>query len=211
LRDYFNLDYLELVVKRSKSLIYISLLKLGYSSFSLEILEYCSPEKCVEREQYYFDLLNPEYNILKTAGSSLGFKHSADSKIFLHLKRLNANLGYRAKRLEHLKRLHADTEYKAKRLKHLKRLHSSQEHKEQIKRLGENNKGRPRTEGSGKPSVPLEVVDLETGIKTIYPSISEAAGAIGITHSSISMVFKRKPGESTILMKKKRYQITKLS
>ena len=210
MRNYFNLDYLESVVKRSKSRINRSLLKLGYCSFSLEILEYCTPEKCIEREQYYLYLLNPEYNILKTAGSSLGFKHSADSKIFLHIKRLNANSGYRAKRLEHLKRLHADPEYIAKRLELLKRLHSSQEHKEQIKRLGEKNKGRPRTEGSGKPSVSIEVIDLETGIKTIYPSISEAAGAIGITHSSISMAFKRKPGESTIFMKKKRYQITKL-
>ena len=117
---------------------------------------------------------------------------------------------HKAKRLEQLKRLHADPEYKAKRLEHLKRLHSSQEHKEQIKRLGENNKGRTKTEGSGKPSVPIEVLDLETGIKTIYPSISEAAGAVGITQSSISMAFKRKPGESSIFMKKKRYQITKL-
>ena len=41
------------------------------------ILEYCEPRKIVEREQYYFNLLNPEYNILKTAFSSINFKHSS--------------------------------------------------------------------------------------------------------------------------------------
>jgi group I intron endonuclease len=64
----------------NKSMIYRSLLKNGYSKFSLEILEYCHAEKCLEREQYYLYLIKPEYNILKKAGSSLGFKHSAETK-----------------------------------------------------------------------------------------------------------------------------------
>jgi group I intron endonuclease len=33
----------------------------------------------LEREQYYIDLLKQKYNILKTAGSSLGFKHSEET------------------------------------------------------------------------------------------------------------------------------------
>jgi hypothetical protein len=32
------------------------------------------------REQYYIDLFKPEYNILPTAGSSLGFKYTEESK-----------------------------------------------------------------------------------------------------------------------------------
>ena len=60
--------------------IYKALLKYGYANFSLEILEYCEPSKCIEREQYYIDLFKPKYNILPTAGSSLGFKHSEESK-----------------------------------------------------------------------------------------------------------------------------------
>jgi group I intron endonuclease len=54
-------------------------LNYGHSNFSLEILEYCEPENAVSREQYYIDLLKPKYNILPTAGSSLGFKHSKES------------------------------------------------------------------------------------------------------------------------------------
>lgn len=35
--------------------------------------------KKILREQFYFDLLKPEYNILEKAGSSLGFKHSEET------------------------------------------------------------------------------------------------------------------------------------
>lgn len=52
------------------------LINSGYSSFSLEIFEYCDKSDLIEREQYYFDQLNPVYNILKIAGSLRGFKHS---------------------------------------------------------------------------------------------------------------------------------------
>jgi group I intron endonuclease len=42
-------------------------------------LEYCTPENTIEREQYYLTSLKPEYNILKVAGSPLGFKHSKET------------------------------------------------------------------------------------------------------------------------------------
>jgi len=37
-------------------------------------------KKIISREQYYLDLLKPKYNILKTAGSSVGFKYSEATK-----------------------------------------------------------------------------------------------------------------------------------
>lgn len=58
-----------------------ALKKYGHSKFRLEILEYCDSLSVIKREQYYLDLLKPEYNVLKTAGSSLGFKHSEESLI----------------------------------------------------------------------------------------------------------------------------------
>lgn len=57
----------------------VTLLKYGFSGFSLEILEYCDKEVLLEREQYYLDNLRPEYNIVKTAGSTLGYKHTEES------------------------------------------------------------------------------------------------------------------------------------
>ena len=56
--------------------IHNALLKYGYSNFTLDILEYCEGVDPVLREQFYFETLKPEYNILQQAGSSLGFKHS---------------------------------------------------------------------------------------------------------------------------------------
>ncbi len=57
-----------------------ALLKYGYSSFSLEILEYCDKNDLIEKEDYYFQLLKPEYNILSKAGSSLGHRHSDETR-----------------------------------------------------------------------------------------------------------------------------------
>jgi hypothetical protein len=90
---YFNLYH---ITNRKDSVICRALLKYGYSKFSLfspappqlvevvegrkEILEYCSPEIVIKREQYYIDLYKPEYNVLKVAGSSLGRKISEAAK-----------------------------------------------------------------------------------------------------------------------------------
>jgi excinuclease UvrABC nuclease subunit len=74
---YFNYKYI--AGYKNKSIIYSSILKNGYKSFNLEILEYCDNKELIEREQYYIDLLNPSYNILKLAGSSLGFKHNSNT------------------------------------------------------------------------------------------------------------------------------------
>lgn len=56
-----------------------ALLKYGFSNFTLEILEYCDKDNVLEREQYYMDLVKPQYNIVETAGSSLGYKHTPES------------------------------------------------------------------------------------------------------------------------------------
>jgi len=56
-----------------------ALLKYGFSNFSLEILEYCGVDLILEREQYYMDILKPEYNIVEKAGSTVGYKHTPES------------------------------------------------------------------------------------------------------------------------------------
>lgn len=80
MRSYFSIRNLKAEIKRSKSAIYRSILKYGYSSFTLEILEYCEPGAVISKEQKYIDQLKPDYNILKIAASSLGFKHSKETK-----------------------------------------------------------------------------------------------------------------------------------
>ena len=74
---YFSLSYL----KSKKNLIICrALIKYGHSNFSLTILEYCDISKLLDREQYYFDKLGPQYNILKIAGCSAGHTLSEETK-----------------------------------------------------------------------------------------------------------------------------------
>ena len=86
-----------LFLENANMVINKALLKYGYSNFKLEILEYCDPENIVDREQHYLDLLKPEYNVLKDAGSSLGFKHSEESlaKVRAQLSKLNFEKGFK--------------------------------------------------------------------------------------------------------------------
>jgi group I intron endonuclease len=85
LSNYFNQSYLN-----GRNSMYISkaLLFHGYSSFSLTIFEFIdisnlplgqAKKLILEFEQFNMDSLEPEYNILKVAGSSLGYKHTEGS------------------------------------------------------------------------------------------------------------------------------------
>lgn len=74
---YFNFSYLK---NRDTLIISRALIKYGYSNFYLTILEYCDISELNQREQHYFDKLNPKYNLLKVAGSSLNHKHSEQTK-----------------------------------------------------------------------------------------------------------------------------------
>jgi group I intron endonuclease len=54
--------------------------KYGEAAFNFEVIEIVEPASCVAREQYWMDLLKPEYNLSPTAGSCLGIKRSEECK-----------------------------------------------------------------------------------------------------------------------------------
>jgi group I intron endonuclease len=54
--------------------------KYGIKDLQFSIIELCPKEKLIEREQYYMDLLKPEFNILPKAGSMLGYKFPIETK-----------------------------------------------------------------------------------------------------------------------------------
>lgn len=74
--NYFNPSYLSRYKKGS--LIYNALLKYDYSNFTLIILEYWKKKNflLLAREQFYLESIKPDYNLLKIAGNSIGYKHS---------------------------------------------------------------------------------------------------------------------------------------
>jgi len=71
---------METKLKTVRSAIYSAILKHGLSLFKLEIIEYCEPEQCIKIEQKFINLLKPEYNILKIAGSSMGIIRSEETR-----------------------------------------------------------------------------------------------------------------------------------
>lgn len=57
-------------------------------NFVFELLEICDKQFLIEREQYYLDLYKPYlrdkgYNILEIAHSSIGFKHTEETKKYI--------------------------------------------------------------------------------------------------------------------------------
>jgi len=81
LSEYFNNNSL---IKNNSMQICRALLKHGPSNFSLTILEYCKPSKCLEREKYYIDR-GSEYNIINdpTLPPMSGRTHSDSTKIIM--------------------------------------------------------------------------------------------------------------------------------
>ena len=59
---------------------------------------------------------------------------------------------------------------------------------------------------AGRIKVNLEVLDLETGIKTVYSSLSEAAESLGVFKGTLSNYFLR----DTSTPFKGRYKISKI-
>lgn len=181
---------MESQIKNNRSFIYRSLLKYGYSGFSLEILEYCPASLVIPREQYYLDLFKPEYNILKIAGSSQGIQHSDETKAKMRVKALTSERvellkthNTNPESIARLKRIHADSEIQAKRLERIRAVRAHQ----------------------------VSVLDTLTNETSFYTSLREAAKAIELSKNSINQAFSRLPeGESSVFVKSKRYQITKL-
>jgi len=79
--QYFNINHL---LSNTSMNICKALLKYGYFNFSLTILEYCSPDKCLIREKHYWDLFKPEYNIAQDPSAPMsGRTHSDATKKIL--------------------------------------------------------------------------------------------------------------------------------
>lgn len=52
--------------------------KYGEEAFTFEILEHCSLDELLVREQWWIDSTSPEYNLSPTAGSCRGVKHTEE-------------------------------------------------------------------------------------------------------------------------------------
>jgi group I intron endonuclease len=180
---YYNVNTL---IKNTNMIINVALIKYGYSSFELVILEYCTAENVISREQYYIDLLKPEYNILKKAYSWKGHHHSMET-IAKFSGESNHFFGKTHKE-EARKKM-----WEAKLNRTL-----SDEVKEKISR---GKSGKFFTEEhkmalslSKKNSKKLSVLNIQTNEETIFHSISQAERSMGFPRGAIGLNLKSKLG-----------------
>lgn len=170
LRQYYSQGFLTKELKKGNSAIYRALLKYGYLSFKLEILEYCEPGNVVTREQYYLDLLEPDYNLLPTAGSPYGYKHTEEAKANMRAAHVGRELS--ELQLEHLAKLKAEN--------------LGRKHREETKaKTKATMLTFWATSGSSSSAQAILVTDSETGETTLHSSATRAAAAIGCNKSTV--------------------------
>lgn len=178
---YYNLNHL---LKQISSLMCRALLKYGYSNFQLKILEYCNPKDVTKREQYYLDLLNPEYNVLKTAGSSLGRKHNLKTKAKISQALLgsnNPNFG--------------------------REISKETRKKMAVAKLGRKLSEKTRAKISAARGIIVKILDLETNQETVFDSIRKAADSINSHKNTILRREKSQLEKGINTPYKKRYMI----
>lgn len=176
-------------------MIYNALLKNGYSNFTFEILEYCDSVDLLKCEQHYIDKLKPEYNILKIAGSSLGYRHSDETRAKISNSLVGEKhplfgLNHSDETIEKISNsltgernpMFGKTESQHPRF-------GKQHSPETREKISIFKAGQPRPQGAGKPSQLVEVIDIKNNIKTSYDSISAAALALNIKPATITKYF----------------------
>lgn len=182
LKGYYNINQLTRVTNMH---INRALLKWGYSSFSLSVLEYCSIDVLIQREQYYLDLLKPDYNICITAGSTLGKLHSLVTKDKISKTKKGTYSGEEnsffgeTHSMESRKRM-----VEAKLGKTLYELTKEKIRESQVgKKFTEEHKSNLSLAQSNRKNI--SVIDSQTGIETVYGSIGEAERSMGFPKDSI--------------------------
>lgn len=201
-RSYYNFSFISSTLAKGKSLIYSAILKYGYSNFQLEILEYCTKENTISREQYYIDLLKPEYNLNSTAGSRLGSIHTEESR----LKMSNSAQG--RKHTEETKNLISLA------TKGINNPNFGKTHSKEVRalitlaKLGKSILSESvKAKMSEESGTALRVIDLETNEISVYTSIKKAAEGMGVSQPAVS---KRLSKSEDSFVVKKRYQVEKV-
>jgi group I intron endonuclease len=209
--------------------ICLALLKYGYSNFRVEILEYCEPSQCIEREKHYIKLLSPEYNIVqdptlppmsgrthfpKTLEKMSGKNHHLFGKTHSHESLRKMSEAKKAENNYMFGKKHTDET--------ITKMSDAKTGKKNAMfgRIGDNHpmfgknhsditkqkmSGKPRPLFAGKPSQKIEILDILDNTTVSYNSISEAARILNISVQSISKYFLRnqkKPYKGRYVFKK---------
>jgi len=158
--------------------IHNALLKYGFSNFTLAILEYIlNKEDIIGREQYYIDLLKPEYNMLEQAGSSLGYKHREETLKFFKERKLTEearnNLSIAATGRVLSQEIREKLSNKRKGIK-LSKETRTKISEAAIKLVG----------------VKVNIINIETNESLFFDSLTNAANYLNVSRTAVSKALK---------------------
>jgi group I intron endonuclease len=156
----------------NSSLIHKALLTHGHDKFTIYILETCNSKDLVVREQYYFNLLTPIYNILKFASSSKGYSHTEQARRVISQTKIQD-----PKLID--------------RIIALAKINTGKKHSEEFKKLrSELTKGHNNPNfGKGNSVIELDTLN---NISTTYSSVTNVAKAHNTTRSVIRYCINNK-------------------
>ena len=169
MKNYLNNTFLK-ARQNANMPIVKALLKYDQSNFTLLILEYVEPKFLTVRETYFITSMKPYYNVLKQGYSSLGYKHTEETKQLL--SKLSQN------------RVHSDVT-KALIAKALtgenNPFYNKSHSRESIVRMIE-----------AKSAYPVYVYNSFKELLVIFPSVLTLAKLIKSNHATIVEVIKEK-------------------
>ena len=169
-------------LNRNPRPIHAALLKYGYENFKLEILEYCKADELVVREQYYLDLIKPEYNILTNAYSLLGYKHSPENIAKFKLKKISqehkdilslTHLGKVVSQETRDKLSLATTNYKKNNL------------------LSSEALANIKAKTTEREGVPVSLLNTQNNEKINFPTLTQAGEYLGVKRQAIRNAINR--------------------
>lgn len=169
-------------LKRNIRPIHLALLKYGHENFTLEIIEYCHKSEVLEREQYYLDLLKPEYNILKFAYSMLGFKHSEENIALFKQKKIS---------LEHRKILSQTHKGKMVSEETRKKLSLATSNYKKNNPLSAEALANIKAKTLEREGVAVSIINTETNEIIKFTNQTEAGQYLGVTRQAIYGAIKR--------------------
>lgn len=184
------------LTKKNNRPINQALVKYGHNNFTLEILEYCPKTVLLIRENYYFDLLKPEYNILKYAYSMLGFKHSEYTISKLKLKKLT----FQQKQLLSLANKNKIVSEETR-----KKLSAAIADFRKNNPLSAKNLDNLRYLAIKREGVAVSVLNSQTNEVKEFSNQKEAGAFIGVTRQSIyNAIVRKKPIRGIFYITKKK-------
>jgi group I intron endonuclease len=190
--------------------IYKAILKYGHSNFIFEIVEFCEPGDATQREQFYLDQFDFDYNVLENANSLFGFKHSADTLAKMKGRQNALGFNHSLETLEKLRDAQTGKKHSPEALDKMREQWANRklDPSSSVKDNDILSNSRKKIKGTL-----VVTTNIETSLTTEYLSISEAAKALNVTRTTLRSYIKN--NKEVILLKrignetvKERYLVT---